>query len=220
MSKYFLWFFIVAMLFVWAVPFPVLATGHIFDPDQVPADGKGTVYGKLYVRPHKDYVKKAREIAKNPPGKVDNYGISLPLDGSLKFAGPLLNYNLIKVFTVLVDPSAKLDEEEHEVEISEDDGMKPRALAVNKGDIIEIENESCKDLTFFLADNNSDDIQEFPTIASGDDAEFKVELVGDLELIADEDERYTMAVLSRQGLRSHNGRTGNLYIFKDLEPGE
>ena len=215
-------FLVAVMAMGWgAAPTEALAGSHVFDADQSPADGKGTVYGKLYIRPHKDYVKKAMEKAKNaPPGKVDQYGNPEGGVGGLQFGGPLLNYNQAKVFAILVNPAAKLDEEEHEVEVDEDDGIKPQALAVNKGDVIEIENDSGKALTFFLADTNSDDIQEFPTIPSGDDAELKVELIGDLELIADEDERYTVAVLSRQGLRSHGERGGGLFTFRDMELGQ
>lgn len=213
---------VVAVVLGWTwAPSPVSATSHIFNPKTPPAEGKGTVYGKTYIRPHKDYVKKAEELAKNaPPGAVDQYGTPIRYDGKLNFNEKMVNYNLIKIFTILVNPAAKLDEEEHEVEVEEDEGIKPKALAVNKGDVIEIENDSGKDLTFFLADTNSDDIQEFPTIKSGDDAELKVELVGDLVLTTDEDERLSMVVLSRQGLLSRKARGGNLYTFRDLDPGQ
>ncbi len=203
------------------IPPAALAEDHIFDPDQDPADGKGTVYGEVTARPHKDYVKKAQEMAKNAgPGEVDQYGNPIPTDGKLNFDEKMVNYNLAKVFAILVNPAAKPDEEEHEVEVEEDEGMTPRALAVAKGDVIEIENDSGKPLTFFLADTNSDAIQELPVIPAGDSAEIKVELVGDLVLTTDEDERFTTAVLSREGLRSQKVRSGSLYTFRDLDPGQ
>ncbi|MDA1090032.1 MAG: hypothetical protein O3A85_06950 [Proteobacteria bacterium] len=221
MTRNLLGFLVVLLLMNWgAASSQALADSHIFDPDQPPADGMGTVYGKLQIRPHKDYVKKAKEKAKNAgPGAVDQYGTPLRDDGKLSFSEKMVNYNLIKVFTILLNPAAKLDAEEYEV-VVEEDGMKPGALAVNKGDVIEIENDSGKDLTFFLADTNSNDIQEFPLIKSGDSAKIKVELVGDLELTADEDERFTASVLSRQGLQSRKARSGNLYSFRNLAPGQ
>ena len=39
-----------------ALPVAVLADGHGFDPDEPPPEGKGSVYGTVTARPHKDYV--------------------------------------------------------------------------------------------------------------------------------------------------------------------
>ena len=75
-------------------------------------------------------------------------------------------------------------------------------------------------MTFFLADIDGDDIQDLPSLAPGATADMTVELVGDLELATDEDERLSVAVLSRVGLQSQRIRSGSGYNFLDMPPGE
>ena len=204
---------------LWVLPVPVLADGHVFDTDVPPPEGKGSVYGKVTARPHKAYVKKAKE---QPPqesfgGGPESYAGSV--DGKVVYNDTMVNYEFIDVYAIVLNPAAKPGKV-HEVEAEGDEGLTPRALAVAKGDVIRIENNTSKPLTFFLADINSDAIQELPTLAPGATAGMTVELTGDLELTTDEDERLITAVLSRQGLQSQRMRSGSSYAFRNMNPGE
>tara|TARA_B100000315_G_scaffold246224_1_gene273275 strand:+ start:484 stop:873 length:390 start_codon:yes stop_codon:yes gene_type:complete len=91
---------------------------------------------------------------------------------------------------------------------------------VAKGDTIRITNGTSKPLTFFLADINGDGIQEILLLPPGNSADMMVELVGDLELTTDEDDKLITAVLSREGLQSRRVRSGSLYTFRNMKPGE
>ncbi|MBL6947191.1 MAG: hypothetical protein ISR51_00805 [Rhodospirillales bacterium] len=210
---------VVALTVVWGLSAAALGDSHVFDPFVPPADGKGSIYGKVTARPHKDYIKKA---TKKKPGMVyqegaESYGASA--DGKVAYNDTMVNYDFVAVYAILLDPAWKPGKV-HEVEATADEELQPRSIAVAKGDVIHIENATSKPLTFFLADINSDAIQELPVLASGDNADMVVELTGDLELAAEEDDRLIAAVLSRKNLRSQRVRSGSSYAFRNINPGD
>ena len=200
------------------LPVAVLADGHGFDPDEPPPEGKGSVYGTVTARPHKDYVKKAKEL-----GSKEDYDDNDPYagsaDGKVIYNDTMVNYDFADVYAILLNPAAKPGKV-HEVEAEGDEDQKPRALAVAFGDIIRIKNATSKPLTYFLADINGDSIQEIPLLPPGGSADMTVELVGDLELTTDEEDSLITAVLSREGLQSQRVRSGSTYAFPNMNPGE
>ena len=201
------------------MPVAALAADHS-DAPKVPrlAEGTGSVYGDVTARPHKEYRKKAKEMARNAPSSSDGkYATSA--DGRISYNDTMVNYRRIDVYAILLNPAAEPGRV-HAVEAENDGGLAPPALAVAKGDVIRIENNSSIPLTFFLADIDGDDIQDLPSLAPGATADMTVELVGDLELTTDEDERLSVAVLSREGLQSQRIRSGSSYDFFDMPPGE
>jgi len=202
-----------------ALPVAVLADGHVFDPDVPPPEGMGSVYGNVTARPHKEYVRKAKEQASQEDDSdgLENYSSSP--EGKVVYNDSMVNYELSDVFAILLNPAAKAGKV-HEVEAKDDGGQAPRALAVAKGDTIRITNDTSRPLTFFLADINGDNIQEIPLLPSGNSADMTVEIVGDLELTTDEDDKLITAVLSREGLQSRRVRSGSLYTFRNMKPGE
>ena len=219
-KKYFCRVLAVAVMTgLWALPVPVSAADHS-DAPTVPrlAEGMGSVYGDLTARPHKDYLKKAKERAQDAPSSSDGkYSVSA--DGSIVYNDTMVNYERIDIYAILLNPAFKPGGV-HEVQAENDGGLAPPALAVAKGDVIRIENGTSKPLTFFLADINGDAIQDLPELAPGATADMTVALVGDLELTTDEDERLSAAVLSREGLQSQRIQSGSSYDFFDMPPGE
>ena len=206
---------------LWALPVPLLAADHSAAP-KAPrlAEGMGSVYGDVTARPHKDYLKKAKEQARDTtPSSSDDGKYATSADGSIVYNDTMVNYERIDIYAILLNPAAKPGRV-HEVEAENDGGLAPPALAVAKGDVIRIENGTSKPLTFFLADINGDAIQDLPELAPGATADMTVELVGDLELTTDEDERLSVAVLSREGLQSQRIQSGSSYDFFDMPPGE
>ncbi|MBL4690432.1 MAG: hypothetical protein JKY68_03075 [Rhodospirillales bacterium] len=220
MTKRFLRILAVAVMAGLGVsPLTTLADGHVFDPFEPPAEGKGSVYGNVTARPHKDYVRKAVDRASKNIIVEDPELYGASADGKIVYNDTMVNYELVDVYAILLNPAAKPGKV-HEVEAETDEGLAPQALAVAKGDVIRIENDTPKPLTFFLVDINGDAIQELPTLAPGATADMTVELAGDLELSTDEDERLKAAVLSREGLQSRRIRSGSTYDFRDMPPGE
>lgn len=206
---------------MWALPVAVLAGGCAAPKQQRLAEGTGAVVGEIKARPHKDYLKKAKDKAQDSglnEGNADSYG-SFSSSGKIVYNETMVNYGRIEVYAILLNPAAEPGNR-HEVKAKKDGGLHPEALAVAKGDIIHIKNESTQPLTFFLADINGGDIQDVPELAPGDSADMTVELVGDLELATDEDERLSVAVLSREGLQSRRIQSGSSYEFLDVPPGE
>lgn len=211
----------VIMAGMWALPVAVLAGGCAAPKQQRLAEGTGAVVGEIKARPHKDYLKKAKDKAQDSglnEGNADSYG-SFSSSGKIVYNETMVNYGRIEVYAILLNPAAEPGNR-HEVKAKKDGGLHPEALAVAKGDIIHIKNESTQPLTFFLADINGGDIQDVPELAPGDSADMTVELVGDLELATDEDERLSVAVLSREGLQSRRIQSGSSYEFLDVPPGE
>lgn len=206
---------------MWALPVAVLAGGCAAPKQQRLAEGTGAVVGEIKARPHKDYLKKAKDKAQDSglnEGNADSYG-SFSSSGKIVYNETMVNYGRIEVYAILLNPAAEPGNR-HEVKAKKDGGLHPEALAVAKDDIIHIKNESTQPLTFFLADINGGDIQDVPELAPGDSADMTVELVGDLELATDEDERLSVAVLSREGLQSRRIQSGSSYKFLDVPPGE
>ena len=89
-----------------ALPVAVLADGHGFDPDEPPPEGKGSVYGTVTARPHKDYVKKAKEL-----GSKEDYDDNDPYagsaDGKVVYNDTMVNYDFADVYAILLNPAAK-----------------------------------------------------------------------------------------------------------------
>ena len=211
----------VIMAGMWALPVAVLAGGCAAPKQQRLAEGTGAVVGEIKARPHKDYLTKAKDKAQDSglnEGNAGSYG-SFSSRGKIVYNETMVNYGRIEVYAILLNPAAEPGNR-HEVKAKKDGGLHPEALAVAKGDIIHIKNESTQPLTFFLADINGGDIQDVPELAPGDSADMTVELVGDLELATDEDERLSVAVLSREGLQSRRIQSGSSYEFLDVPPGE
>ena len=202
-----------------ASPLTIQADGHVFDPYEPPAEGKGSVYGNVTARPHKDYVRKAVDRASKNIIVEDPELYGASADGKIVYNDTMVNYELVDVYAILLNPAAKPGKV-HEVEAEGDEDQKPRALAVAFGDIIRIKNATSKPLTYFLADINGDSIQEISLLPPGGSADMTVELVGDLELTTDEDDSLITAVLSREGLQSQRVRSGSTYAFPNINPGE
>ena len=170
---------------LWALPVTVLARDHNSNETSEPrlAEGTGSVHGKVTARPHKDYLRRAKDRARNnatTKDRDDHYSFSAD-DGKMVYNDTMVNYERIDVYAILLNPAAKPGRV-HEVQAENDGGLAPPALAVAKGDVIRIENDSSNPLTFFLANINGDDIQDLPELAPGATADMTVELVGDLEL--------------------------------------
>ena len=220
MTKRFLHVLAVAVITgLGASPLTIQADGHVFDPYEPPAEGKGSVYGNVTARPHKDYVRKAEDRASKNTIVEDPELYGASADGKIVYNDTMVNYELVDVYAILLNPAAKPGKV-HEVEAEGDEDQKPRALAVAFGDIIRIKNATSKPLTYFLADINGDSIQEIPLLPPGGSADMTVELVGDLELTTDEDDSLITAVLSREGLQSQRVRSGSTYAFPNMNPGE
>ncbi len=106
------------------LPVAVLADGHVFDPDEPPPEGMGSVYGNVTARPHKDYVKKAKEQApkEDYSDGLDNYSSSP--EGKVVYNDSMVNYELADVYAILLNPAAKASKA-HEVEAKDDEGLTP-----------------------------------------------------------------------------------------------
>ena len=121
----------------WALPVAVLAGGCAAPQQQRLAEWTGAVVGEIKARPHKDYLKKAKDKAQDSglnEGNADSYG-SFSSSGKIVYNETMVNYGRIEVYAILLNPAAEPGNR-HEVKAKKDGGLHPEALAVAKGDII------------------------------------------------------------------------------------
>ncbi len=186
------------------------------DPDDVApatAPGKGNVVGTVKARSHKDFLEKVQQgggggYIREEAGEGG---------GGFQYTPEMVDYEQLEgIYVALLGPATP--PATHELTVGPV-GFSRRSLALATGDVIRITNQTDGPLTFFVADPDSDAFQELPPTAPGAVGEMKVEIAGDLELAADENERLVAALLVRPGLRSRRIASGDDYLFKDLDPG-
>ena len=127
----------VIMAGMWALPVAVLAGGCAAPNQPRLAEGTGAVVGEIKARPHKEYLKKAKDKAQDSglnEGNAGSYG-SFSSSGKIVYNETMVNYGRIEVYAILLNPAAEPGNR-HEVKAKKDGGLHPEALAVAKGDII------------------------------------------------------------------------------------
>ena len=175
--------------------------------------GKGAVAGKIETRAHSDMIKKAQDTADN---SVEEYRTS---GGKIVYSDDMVNYNkLDDIYVGLIDSSS---EAKSVVEIIVTErGFEPRAVAISTGDRIRIVNATANSLTFYAANLNSDDVEEFAPLAAGASGEITISLEGLLEIAADERDDLIASVLSRRDMQVRRVTSGANYLFNNLTPGD
>lgn len=191
--------------FLYMVFLGVVLAGCAGGPPVVP--GKGAVYGHFSADSHKALVAKVAE-AKDPM-----YGEG----GKIVYSKDMVNYSgLTDLFVCLVSDRFS-GGREHSIEIQED-GFAMEDLAVAPGDRIRMINRSSLAHSIYLVDVG-DGIQTLPSISPGQESVIEVKLTGDLELLSEEKDAWSVRVLSRPGLLGQRVASGESYAFERLEPG-
>ncbi len=177
-------------------------------PKLKPASGMGAVVGKVETRAHKDMIKKAKTSG-------SEYAST---DGKIRYSDKMVNYDkLDDIYVGLVSsPNAA---QAPTVLTSTENGFDPRALAIDTGSRILINNATSQSLTFYVVDPNSDAIEEIPPVAPGGNGELIVPMKGLLEIATDERDDLVSAVLSLPGMQVRRVASGKYYTFNDLTPG-
>ncbi len=192
----------------------VLAT-LLWGCDQGPeiAKGKGNIYGQVDTRPHKEFIKKIENARR---GELDEYQVG---EGNrITFTSEMVNYDkLDEIYVGLVHPSHD-SQAEHIVTIT-DNGLSRRSIMIANGDVLKVHNNTSKALGFYLINPVSADIEEFPAVPPGQVGNLAINMVGLLELGADEDDTLTVNILSVRNLVSQQVQSGKNYAFTGLDPG-
>lgn len=182
-------------------------------PEVTPTAGKGAIVGAVSTRPHSDLIKKIRDQS---AAASDSYGGSA--DGRIVYLKKMLNYRQIDdIYVGLVGPESPAPAV-HDLRATAA-GLIPRGIAMATGDTIRIANATSESLTFFVADNATDDIEESEPVPPGQTGELTVTMEGTLDLGVDERDDLEGTVLSRTGMATKRLKSGSDYAFNNLEPG-
>lgn len=171
--------------------------------------GKGAIYGTVAANAHKLLREKAAK----------NVDVEYSIGGEIAYTKEMVNYPALdELYVCLIGPGQK-NSSEHVLSVS-NAGMSPRSLVLAPGDKVRIRNNTSRTHTFFAAEASDDGgFQGFPPLKPGSEGSYTINLVGDLELTSEEDERITASVLSRRGLVGQRHSSGSPYSFEKLAPG-
>jgi len=175
--------------------------------------GKGNIHGKVIAQPHKDFIEKVSSL---PDDQLNEY--QLGDDKRILFTAEMVNYDKLKeIYVGLIHP-VRQSQVKHNLIIS-DNKISRRSVMVAKGDVLIIRNNGSKPLNLYILNPSTDDIEEYPAIIPGKVGELVVNMVGALQLGADEDDKLTIDVLSAINLVGQQVQSGNDYAFTGLKPG-
>jgi hypothetical protein len=181
-----------------------------FKPTMI--SGKGAISGTIETRAHSDMIAKTKKAADDDE---EDYSAS----GKIVYSDAMVNYDKLDDIYVGLIGSGSDTKSVVDVIVTED-GFEPRAVAISTGDRIRIFNATPNSLTFYAADLNSDDVEEFAPMAAGARGEITVSLEGLLEIAADERDDLIATVLSQRGMRVRRVTSGETYLFNNLTPGD
>ncbi len=171
--------------------------------------GKGAIYGVLSADAHKEFRKKADSGSSAGP-----YGS--PKSG-IVYKDNMMNYSkLDDLYVGLVQPEFKL--RQHRL-FARESGMSKKSLALALGDELHIHNNTAQPQNFFITTASDEAFQSFPELAAGDNASYKVNLEGELELLSEDSEALKMALFVKKNMQTRRVRSGGKYQFEQLSPG-
>ncbi len=184
-------------------------TGCVKAPEIIP--GLGSVYGILEANAHRSILNKSAFSDENSV-----YSIS---GKNREFAKKMIDYHtLTGLFAGIIKPAHS--PQQHKL-VATETGFSHKSLALAPGDSLLLSNLSHKKLNFFIINRNDSDagFQSFPELAPGQQKKFSIQQTGELELLADEDERYKMHILSKTNLLAVQLSSNQPYQFTHLTPG-
>lgn len=173
--------------------------------------GKGSIFGRVDARPHKEFLTKIENDPRSQYRK--NQGKE-----GIEFAPDMVNYDqLDEVYVGLIAPN-RTERATHSITVSTG-GSSRRSVMLAPGDQIAIKNNSTKILNFYLVDIGSDDFEEFAPVAPDQTSNFPINMEGQLELGADENDSLIVSILSVKNLVSQRTRSGGSYAFTGITAG-
>jgi len=172
---------------------------------------KGAVYGVFSADAHPDFKKKILNDSKSSSRYVKKG------KKGINYQDNMVDYsNLKELYVGLISTDYK--PQQHSL-FANPEQMLPGSLALSIGDRLHIHNNTSSTQNFFISEIGGEGFQSFPELKAGQNAHFTLELVGDLELLSEDNDKLKTILFSKKNMLTKQLHSGQGYQFENLNPG-